>query len=241
MASPVDAGRATTNITTSTTPWTVNLPGSIAAGDLLIAYVRYGGAQTASWSDPAVWTTIFNIGSPDASDDNFEVRALIASGSEGSTFSLSVVGGAKGAAIVWKITGASSVVSGSTAPEASSATVGTAANINPASFTPASPGGSQDYLWLSLVGMDSETATASNGTLSNVVSANSGTGGAVATNCIIWGGSKQTTASSEDTAAWTSSAPANGVSAVTIAIYPAAPPDFIPRYPAANHSATAIL
>jgi hypothetical protein len=46
VASPVDAGRNTTNITTADDPWTVNLPASIGSGDLLIVAGRTGGNQT---------------------------------------------------------------------------------------------------------------------------------------------------------------------------------------------------
>jgi hypothetical protein len=137
-------------------------------------------------------------------------------GTEGASESWDLAASQKGAVIIWRITG----VELSTVAEASTATVTTGANIDPASFTPS--GGSKDYLWLSVIGMDSETGTASNGTLSNVVSANSGTGGAVATNCIIWGGSLASTASSINIAAWTSSAPATGACAYTIAVYPVA-------------------
>ena len=107
-------------------------------------------------------------------------------------------------------------------PRVSTAVIGTAANINPGGFSSLELA---DYLFLTVIGMDSETGTATvPAGYSNQISANSGTGGAVATNCIIWGGSKQaTTVSSEDPAAWTSSAPATGVTAFTIAIPPAPP------------------
>jgi hypothetical protein len=230
MASPVDAGRATTNISTAADPWTVNLPSSIVSGDLLVLFVRFP-ASTGSSVGATGWLNTLPTESPDAADDNNEVWSKTADGTEGATMSWDVNGSLKGAVIVWRVTGASAatIPPGDKNPEDSSATVTAAANINPASFTPALPGGSKDYLWLSLVGMDSETGTATNGTLSNVVSANSGTGGAVATNCIIWGGSLASTASSIDIAAWTSTAPASGASAYTIAVYPttAAPPTLI--------------
>lgn len=226
MASPVDAGRATTNITATADPWTVNLPGTISAGDLLLAWVRVGsGSPTVG--PGGTWAVLLSE-SPDASDDQNEVWGKVATGTEGATISWDQSSAVKGAVIVWRITGVDTSkgsVAGANTPfgaEFSSATTTTGANINPASFTPSSPGGSLDYLWLSLIGMDSETGTASNGTLSNVASANSGTGGAVATNCIIWGGSIASTASSIDIAAWTSSAPNSGASAYTLAIYPPA-------------------
>lgn len=88
------------------------------------------------------------------------------------------------------------------------------------SFAVAQSATTQDYLFLTVIGMDSETATATAPSgYSNTQAANSGTGGAVATNCMIWGASKQATSvSSDDPGAWTSTAPANGVTAFTIAI-----------------------
>lgn len=82
----------------------------------------------------------------------------------------------------------------------------------------------RDYLFITVIGMDSETATATAPAgYANTASANSGTGGAVATNCMIWGASKQTTAvTSDDPGAWTSSAPNAGATAWTIAIPPPA-------------------
>lgn len=240
MASPVDADRAGTNISTAADPWVVNWPASVAAGDLLILYFRSASSTgTAGASTPSGWNGLTGAGvdnvSPDASDDINGIYWRTADGSETGTFNLDMGGSTKGATIIWRITDG-----GSTTPEASSATVTTVANINPGTFSPGTPGGSQDYLWLNIVGMDSETGTATNGTLSNVTSANSGTGGAVATNCIIWGGTLASTASSIDIAAWTSSAPANGASTWTFAIYPAAAAAFIkdpwPALQAVNRS-----
>ncbi len=217
MASPVDAGRATTSITsTAAGDWTINLPATIASGNLLVCYTRNAGLAT-SISTFTGWTFLFRDAS-DASDDTTEVWFKIATGGEGATDTISWNAASKGGVIVWRITGSAAV----TPVEASAVTTTTAANIDPASFTPSAPGGSKDYLWLSVIGMDSETATATNGTLSNVVSANSGTTGAVATNCIIWAGSLASTASSINIAAWTSTAPNSGASAWTLAIYPVA-------------------
>ena len=236
MAAPVDAGRATTNITTAADPWaSVNLPSSIASGDLLLAWVRFGGAgQFAAGDAPGGWAIFGGLApeSPDASDDNICVLLRVSAGGEPSTESWDLTASQKGAVIIWRITGAGRRDTGAPittinisniATELSAATTTTGANIDPASFTPSAPGGTKDYLFLSVIGMDSETATATNGTLSNVANANSGTGGAVATNCMIWGGSQSSSSvSSVNIAAWTSTAPATGAVAYTIAVYPVA-------------------
>jgi len=200
----------------------LNLPGTIAAGNLLLAFIRMpASAIGVSW--PAGWDVVQTAGSVDAANDTTEIRAKIADGTEGATISLTIPGGAKLAGIVWKITGADSVSTGARSPESGGLTSRTTANIDPISFTPVDPGGTEDYLWFSCIGMDSETATATNGTLSNVSAANTGTAGAVATNCMIWGGSLASTASSIDFSAWTSTAPNAGVGAVSVAVYPTPP------------------
>jgi hypothetical protein len=242
MASPVDAGRAQTNISTAADPWTVNLPGSIVSGDLLLMYTRQagatGGGSNAGWSG----VNGINDDGSDASDDVTDTFWKIADGTEGATISWDQGGSTKGAAICWRITGSGLDPGTSTTPIFTNTVVtSAAANINPGACTPT--GGSADYLFISIVGMDSETGTATNAGLSNVVSANSGTGGAVATNCIIWGGSVAATTASQDVGAWTSSAPASGASAWTIAVYPAtaAPPTLILEQGFVNFSDPGVL
>lgn len=219
MASPVDAGRIATNITTATDPWTVNLPASIAAGDLLVLFTRAAGAQSPT--TPSGWT-LFRQSVDDANDDITQVYWRVADGSEGSTMSFDWSAAAKGCAICWRITGADTTKSPRPI-EGQAANVGTTANANPNAASGLD--GSRDYLFLVILAMDSETATftAPSG-YSNTVTANSGTAGAVATNCMAAGASRQATVSSEDPAAWTSSAPGAGWTSFTIAIWPAIPP-----------------
>lgn len=235
MAFPVDAGRQGTNISTAADPISITYPASIAAGNLLILYLRTP-AGTDIGTTPSGWIPIF-ADSSDASDDLTNVLAKQADGSETGSLSVDMGASTKAAAIMWRITGAlvppARVGLGGAydQPDFSAATTTTGANINPGGFTPDNPGGSQDYLWLSIIGMDSETATASNGTLSNVANANSGTGGAVASNCMIWGGSIQSAAASIDIAAWTSTAPNSGASAFTLSVQPAAATALPPHKP----------
>ena len=104
MASPVDAGRNTTNITTADDPWTVNLPASIGSGDLLIVAGRTGGNQTFNLPDG--WSWLVQNESSDATDDNTSAIYKWAVGNEGTTLSWDLSAGAKGAALAWRITGA---------------------------------------------------------------------------------------------------------------------------------------
>lgn len=219
MAAPVDAGRATTSISSAANPWTVNLPGGIVAGHLLLMYVRSGGAQ--SFTTPSGWSKDGNIGdfSSDAADDLNSVFWRVADGTEGATLSLDVSASAKGAAIVWRITGAADPAT--QPPESNFPQTGTGANIDPNVSIPT--GGPKDFLYVVCGGCDGETQTFSNSDLSNVTNANSGTGGAVATNCRIGGGTiEQSSSSSYNPAAWTVAAPQSGVTAFVVAVHPSA-------------------
>lgn len=215
---PVDSASVATSIITAGTSHGINV-GSPVAGTLLIVLVRFAGAPGA-----VTFTgyTQIKADTSDASDDDTRIYYRLADGTEGANDTLSTGNSIKLAAIAWEVTGAADPAV--RAPEASAATVGTAANINPGSFSPTL--GALDYLFITIIGMDSETATATKpaGYLGTAVTSNSGTAGAVATNCMIWGVSRPTSqVTTEDPAAWTSSAPANGVTAITVAVPPPPP------------------
>lgn len=216
MAFPVDAARVATNITAAADPWTVNLPAGITAGDLLIAHMRCAGSQTVN--APLGWT--FGGGSSgDASDDFQRWFYRIADGTEGATQSFDLDAAAKGAAIVWRITG----VDTSIAPSWSGDSIGTSTTPNPGSLTPA--GGAKDYLWLWLGGWEGEQTSPPAGAptnYTNAIGANSGTAGVVATNCRVAGASRQLNAATEDPPSWTISASDDWI-AWTLAIHPAPP------------------
>jgi hypothetical protein len=215
MASPVDASRTPTSIATATTPLAINLPGSISAGDLLIMFIRTAGAQTLT--TPAGWTALVTNNAADATDDVTGVFWRKADGTEGATVNVTPSAAAKAAAVVWRITGAADPTV--TPPQVSSAVVGTAANsANPPSISPT--GGSKDYLFLILGGLDGEGIAFTHSVYTNLQSANSGTAGAVATNCIIAGATRQATTATEDPAAFTHTVPSTGCTAFTIAVHP---------------------
>lgn len=222
---PTDSDRATTSITTASDPWTVNLP-THGAGTLLMMYARTGG--NVSFNTPTDWTPLVLNDTSDASDDRTAVFYRYMTGSIGSTMSLDLTGSAKGAVIVWAISDAEDPAT--QPPEVNTVVTSAAANVNPGSITPT--GGPKYFLYLVLGGLDGETQTFSNGALSNVTNANSGTAGSVATNCRIGGGTvTQSNSSSYDPAAWTVAAPSTGASAWTIAVHPVPPaaPDSIPH------------
>lgn len=214
MSAPVDAGRATTGVTTAASTWTVNLPATIAVGDLLVARMRVASQEAITGGDfNTVWSLIFGIDFTDASDDSEMVFAKIADGSEGTTDTIIYGSTCKGAAIVWRVTGADSNIA--------NINIGletfTTANFDPVDRSFPFTG---DWLRLLGIGLDGETQTFTAPTnYSNTVTNNSGTGGAVASNCRIAGASRGLTAvSSENAGAWTHAAPNSGGSHLTISV-----------------------
>jgi len=105
MAFPV-ATTATTNGTTATSSPVVNLPASIAAGDLLLCVFRLAvaSALTGQIHWPADWTELFDDSS-DGADDQMAMAWKKADGTEGTTMTLFCTSG-KFAALAWRITGA---------------------------------------------------------------------------------------------------------------------------------------
>jgi len=218
MASPVDFARQGTNITTAATSWAVNV-GSPSAGDLLIVLVRFAAAPGA-----VTFTGYTQLGSDasDATDDTTAVYYRWADWAEGATDTLAPTNSVKGCTISWEITGA--INPATTAPEISTVAIGTTAanTANPGSR--AVTGGPKDVLYLALMGLDGEgnapTVVPTN--YANLVTANSGTAGAVATNCSIGGGSRGILASnSDDPGVFTHPAATTGWTAWTVVIHPA--------------------
>lgn len=216
MAAPVDAARATTNITSASTLWNVNYPTGIVAGDLLLTFFRT--ATGAIGGPPSAWTQLGSYFTGDASDDATGIYWKVAAGGESGTLSYDWSGSTKGAAIMWRITGA---VDPAEVPlTVSTEAVGTGANAcNPGSVAPT--GAPKDTLYVAMGGYDGETGafTAAPTNYSNLAAANSGTGGAVATNCIIGGATRGLTASSsEDPGAFTHGTPSSGWTGLVVAV-----------------------
>lgn len=217
MASPVDAGRVGTNITAAGTTHNINV-GSPSAGDLLVALIRCAGNDGGVGGQINGWTLIDWDGEVDASDDNTFIYATIASGSEGATQTFQTTNSLKVSAIVWRITGARGLPNWS-----GPVTFTTVANsANPPSQSV--PGGPLDVLYLAVMAMAGEanTPTAGPSGYSNFISANSGTGGAAATNCSCAGATKAAAASSsDDPGTFTHGAATGGGVAYTLVFLPA--------------------
>ena len=124
---------------TSGTSHTVNLPASIAAGNLLI--VVFGGSAAATTTWPAGWNKLAG----GATGATLDVGWKVADGSEGST--ITVTTGATSItsqARAYRITGGDSVVLGTTVSIANNA------SGDPPSLTPGFSGSALDILWFAI-------------------------------------------------------------------------------------------
>jgi hypothetical protein len=214
MAAPVDSARQGTNISTAGTSHAINV-GSPVAGTLLIVFVRFAAAPgTVTFTG---YTLIAGPDTSDATDDETRIYARVADGAEGATDTLTTGNSVKLAAMAYEITGADSTIANI---HVSTVAVGTttANTANPTSVAPVSA--PEDTLYLALAAGDGESAyTAVPTNYANLGTANSGTGGAVATNCFLGTGSRALTASSsEDPGAFTHAAHSNGWTAYALAI-----------------------
>lgn len=225
MASPVDAARTPTSITASTaSPLSINLPSSISAGHLLVMIIR--SPSGATFTTPSGWTALVSNNTADGSDDTTSIYYRIADGAEGATVSVTVSASTKASAVVWRITGSSST----DAPQLSTIATGNSTVPDPTTVTPT--GGSKDYLFLWLGGWEGEQTSPPTSDLTNYVNetgADTGTGGAVATNCRVGGASRQLTASSENPPVWGALSVADDWSAWAMAVHPVSDTPVDPR------------
>lgn len=214
MAFPAAAGSATSNISTATTAPVINLPGSISAGDLLLGIYRTAGTSNTIW--PAGWTEVIDDSS-DGSDDVTSIAHRWADGTEGATITLTT-NSHKGAGIVYRITGAENP--STQAPEFSAVAANNSTQPNPSNVTPT--GGAKDYLFIWIAAYEGEQGTPGSPptNYSGVLTANSGTGGSVTTNCRVTTAWRQLNAASEDPTFITLSA-ADDWTAWVVAIHPA--------------------
>lgn len=209
-----------TNGSTAATNITVNLPSGLVIGNTLLLCVRKAaGTQT----NPTDWTELANS-SADASDDNILVSWKEVVGGEGSTVTVNGGSSAKFAARVWEINAADPSTN---PPEITAIATGTDTAPDSASLTPS--GGSNDYLYMSVGGWEGEQTsppTYPTNYTHGQGAADSGTAGAITTNCRVAGAGRQLTAStSENPGAYTISASDNWM-IFTLAFYPVSVPAY---------------
>lgn len=157
MASPSIAGTPALDATTTAgTSHTINLPGSIAAGDGLIvvfAYMAPTGTETISATD---WTNITGFVTRNGTAQAIHALYKQATGSEGATVSITSSTSTKAATVSYRITGHQSFT---TSPQAGTGATGTS---GPDTADPPSvsvTGGPKDVLSLACMAIENETFT----------------------------------------------------------------------------------
>ena len=224
MAFPSVTTSIATEITTAVSgAVTINKPSTRVPGHLFVCLLRRTGAGTHTY--PAGWVKLAEDSS-DASDDVTSIAYKQIEENELSTFQMTPsTGTEKVAAIVWQIKDAHNA--GQQPPELSTVAVGTSTTPNPTTVTPT--GGAKDYLFLWLGGWENEQTSPPTSQPTNYASgtpdrigANTGTAGAVATNCRVAGTTRQLNAASEDPGSWTISV-SDDWTAWAMAIHPAPP------------------
>ena len=190
MAFPVDQDRVGTNSTVSGTSHNLNLPASIAAGDMLVAIVRCPASTTIAW--PAGWTEQ-EQSTADASDDETSIAWRVADGTEGATITITLGTSRILVGLCYRITGAAGIAF-------SAAAVGSASQPNSPSLSGILTA-ARDVLWLSIGGCDdAETlSTVPTSYTNGAVQASTATGTA---GCTVYGASRQLNAVSEDPGAF---------------------------------------
>lgn len=242
MAFPSIRSSANTNGTTATASPVVNLPATIAAGDTLVVYFKNATAGAIGWPS-AEWVELVDA-SPDASVGQIGIAYRKALGGEGGTTITLSSGNGKFCAIARAVRDAADPTI--RPPELSTVAVGTTGEPNATTCTPT--GGAKDYLWDTFFLMEGEqtgiTAYPASHTLDQTGLANSGTAGAVTTNCTAAAAARQLNASSLDAGVWDVTGTLDDSSAWTIAFHPAeeiprplAPEFEIPWVPAPRPSA----
>lgn len=175
--------------TTNSTSKTVNLPASIAAGELLVIIIATGNTATVSASG---WTFL-------SQDSNGTISTMTlgyktATGAEGATVTVTLGTARKFAATSYRISGW-----GGAAPEKGTAATGSSVSPDPPSLTPS--WGTKNTLWLAAYSSNgSAGATGYPSSYSNGITA---TTGATATQVSIASAERQRSASSEDPGAFT--------------------------------------
>lgn len=147
-AFPVVEGTATATNTSNGTSQNVNLPASIAAGELLLVCGSIDNDPgTITWPGSSEWTQLINS----ASGVNLVVGYKIASGSEGTSMTVTTANSQRSAWVAYRI----STWHGTSAPEAATAVT----NSNAPSVTPS--WGSADNLWIPCTASDGDAGSTS--------------------------------------------------------------------------------
>lgn len=201
MASPAVAGTNVTNLTVGAGSFTVNLPASIAAGDLLLLFFaqhsQIDGTETATATG---WTVISGFYIKDAGNvQSMHGLYRWADGAEGSTVTVTTsASNTKAAATTYRITGAENPAT--QVPQAGTGTTGSGAANAADPPSVGVTGGSKDILAIAVMAQQGETYTGGGAPTSytNLITANSSTASATTTNGWIQSAQRQVTTATED-------------------------------------------
>lgn len=220
MAFPVVEAVNESNTAAAGTSHVVALPGSIAAGDLLIVIIAKARTAAVTINALAGWTELL--------DENVLNGMFVAyrwaDGTEGASVTFTSSAANRAAHLSFRISGA--VNPATQAPELSAVNTGTSNAPDPNSLSPT--GGAKDYLWITFFGLNAAGEEADDDTWCNNAATNygnllqksSGTGG---TNVGAYlAASRRTNNATSEDAVWPtgSTDQALGWRAYTLAIHP---------------------
>lgn len=218
MAFATIEASAVTNRTAAETTSPVMLPSLVSPGATLLVIGGVAATGAVGWPD-GTWNEFGDFGV----SDRLAYAWKKATGTEDGTSINVTHGSAKSAWIACSIIDAADPTV-QPPEDGNTSAVGTSTLPNPPAVTPT--GGAKDYLWIWIGEWEGEQTSPPAGTptnYTNPIAANTGTASATATNCRVAIASRQLNAAVEDPPTWTISASASWM-AVTIAIYPGAPP-----------------
>ena len=153
MVFPVVASVGADYISAATTSHVIDLPDSIASGDLLIAFfTRDGSTGTVTFPAGLPWTAL--TGPADAGTSQHYVQYRVAGGSEGTSITVATSASEEGCAKILRITG----WHGSTPPAQGTVVTGTTSqNPDPPILNPAD-WDVEDTLWIAWFGCNGQGA-----------------------------------------------------------------------------------
>lgn len=218
MAFPVISGRKSTTFASAVTSMAVNLPVSIASGNLLIAGSCLRNAGT--WSLPSGWNEIASQSSGGVGE--LTIFYKIADGTEGATATWTAGTSSTAVWEVHKVTGFNS----SSAPEVTTSSSGGTPGSQPNSPSLTPSWGSAETLWLT-VGASSAEEIASGSVPTNYTDLGGSFLQATGSSVAIKMGSRKLSATSEDPGAFTFSASPRWWTAATIGIRPSGTSPFV--------------
>lgn len=211
MAYPTPGTRVTTPFATSVTSMKVNLPASIASGDLLIAVAHVRNAGT--FTKPSGWQ---DLGNQAGGSSVGKITAFykIADGTEGSTATWTASTGTTAEWHVIKITS----WHGTTPPEAAFSFGDYTTQPDPPNIAPS--WGSEENLFLEFAG-NSATAALTTGASANYINYYQNTASSGGAQVNLASANRELTASSENPGTFANAGNIRYWAAITIAIRPA--------------------